>query len=168
VVTNRSEVPLYASLALSGRPAMGQGRAASHGLALDVTYTGPDGEPLDPALLEQGTDVTVTVALTNTGRRGRYDNVALSIPVPSGWEIHNGRLAGDAEEPGTFRNIRDDRVDFFFGLDEGETRTVRVRINAAYVGTFWMPMIHAEAMYDARIAAREPGRWVRVVAPGER
>jgi hypothetical protein len=37
-----------------------------------------------------------------------------------------------------------------------------VLLNATYKGTFYLPATTCEAMYDATINARQPGRWVIV------
>ena len=40
----------------------------------------------------------------------------------------------------------------------------RVYLNASYLGKFYMPALSCEAMYNASIAARQPGKWVSVVS----
>ena len=59
--------------------------------------------------------------------------------------------------------MRDDRVYTYFDLKAGETKTVEIAANAAYLGRFYLPMITVEAMYDATISARAKGQWVEVV-----
>ncbi len=166
-VRNRGDGVLYPRLVLSGLPVPGRERPSAQGMALEVAWEGADGTPMDPGRLPQGTDLTIRVTVTNTGGRGPYENVALTVPVASGWEIRNARLAGgETGVAGEHRDVRDDRVHLFFSLGEGEERTFEVRVNASYEGRFWLPVIQAEAMYDARINARLPGRWVEVVRPG--
>ena len=87
-------------------------------------------------------------------------NLALSVPLPSGWEIVNERLTtGAADEGYDHRDIRDDRVDFFFGLPAGRYRTFTVQLRAAYEGDFALPSVVCEAMYEPAVnAASASGR----------
>ncbi len=167
---NTGNTTLYPRLILSGLPPVGRETAASSGLTLDVAYLTPDDKPLDPSRLEQGTDFKVRVKVTNSGVRGDYQEVALSHVVASGWEIRNDRLdpsRARAAAAFEYQDVRDDRVYTYFDLKAGETKTVEIAANAAYLGRFYLPMITAEAMYDATISARAKGQWVEVVDPGK-
>jgi hypothetical protein len=169
VVRNTGSTTLYPRLILSGLPPVGRETAASSGLALDVEYLTPDDKPLDPARLEQGTDFKVRVKVTNTGVRGDYQQLALSHVVASGFEIRNDRLDPSrvrAASAFAYQDVRDDRVYTYFDLKAGETKTVELAANAAYLGRFYLPMITVEAMYDATISARAKGQWVEIVDPG--
>jgi hypothetical protein len=42
--------------------------------------------------------------------------------------------------------------------------TFRTRLNAAYLGRYYLPGLSAEAMYDASQQARLEGQWVEVVS----
>ncbi|MCG6924429.1 MAG: hypothetical protein LJF30_03830 [Acidobacteria bacterium] len=171
VVENRGETPLYPRLVLTGLPAVGREKAAANGLRLAVAYLTTDGDPLDPERLDQGTDFKAIVTVTSTGERGDYEQIALSHVVPSGWEIHNERLGAGGRRGATrfdYQDIRDDRVYTYFALKAGETKTVEVRLNASYLGRFYLPPVSVEAMYDATIGARVVGRWVEVVEAGSR
>ncbi len=170
VVRNTGSTTLYPRLILSGLPPVGRETAASNGLALDVAYLTPDDKPLDPARLEQGTDFKVRVKITNSGVRGDYQEVALSHVVASGWEIRNDRLEASRARAASafdYQDVRDDRVYSYFDLKAGETKTVEIAANAAYLGRFYLPMITVEAMYDATISARAKGQWVEIVDPGK-
>jgi hypothetical protein len=169
VVRNTGSATLYPRVVLSGLPPVGRETDAAHGLALQVEYLTPDDQPLDPSRLDQGTDLKLRVKVTNPGVRGDYRNVALSHLVPSGWEIRNDRLdpsRARAASAFDYQDVRDDRVYTYFDLKAGETKTVELAANAAYLGRFYLPMIAAEAMYDATLGARLKGRWVEVVEAG--
>jgi hypothetical protein len=75
----------------------------------------------------------------------------------------------DAVVPGqnnfTYQDIRDDRVNTFFDLSRGERRTFKVLLNASYAGTFYLPGVYCEAMYDNTVSALKKGREVSVVTP---
>jgi uncharacterized protein YfaS (alpha-2-macroglobulin family) len=170
VLRNTGAATLYPRLILSGLPPVGRETAASNGLSLDVQYLLPDGSPLDPTRLAQGTDFRAVVKVTNTGARGDYREVALSHVVASGWEIRNDRLDPSRQRATAafeYQDVRDDRVYTYFDLKAGETKMVEVALNASYLGRFYLPMVTVEAMYDATLNARAKGQWVEVVAPGQ-
>ena len=164
-VRNTSEVPLYVTLVTRGTPAAGDEEAASAGLEIGVLYTDPEGGAVDASELEQGTDLMATVTVRNESGRDLRD-LALEYRAPSGWEIHNARMDGDAG-PGDdrieYRDVRDDRVLTYFSLDEGEVLGLSMRFNAAYLGDYYLPAVSAEAMYDASVYGRIRGMGVRVV-----
>src|SRR5690606_16456707 len=93
-VVNTSGGPLFATLAVRGTPAAGGEGQTHSGLALRVSYSDSQGQPVDLAGLPQGADVIVDLAVENLTRLP-IDNIALTQIVPSGWEIHNDRLAAD-------------------------------------------------------------------------
>jgi len=39
----------------------------------------------------------------------------------------------------------------------------RIQLNAAYAGKYFLPAVACEAMYDNRIQASSPGKWVEVI-----
>lgn len=169
VVENRGEGMLYPRLIVSGIPRPGSETRASKGMRLKVKYLNADGESLNVIALEQGTDLKAEITVANTGTAEDYREVALSLLVPSGWEIHNPRLSpsdGTPEDAFTYRDIRDDRVHTYFDLKWRQSKTFTVHLTAAYEGAFYLPAVAAEAMYDAGIHARIPGRWVKVVRSG--
>ena len=59
------------------------------------------------------------------------------------------------EDGGSYdhKDIRDDRVNWFFGLPAGKMKTFTVQLRAAYEGTFALPAIVCEAMYQPSINA---------------
>ncbi len=155
---------------MSGLPAVGQESAASNGLTLDVSYTTPEGKPLDPSRLEQGTDLKVVAKVTNSGLRGRLEQVALSHVFPSGWEIRNERMELTRHRPAAgieYQDVRDDRVYTYFSLAAGATQTVEVLAHASYLGRFYLPQVSVEPMYDASLNARTRGQWIEVAEPGK-
>ncbi len=169
VLENTGATPLYPRIIMSGKPAQGKEVRAENGLRLSVHYFTPDNKPLNPAQLDQGTDFVAEVTVKNTGVRGKYDEIALTHIIPSGWEISGMRLGPDpvqTRQKDVYQDIRDDRVCTYFDLRQGESRTFRVYLNASYLGKFYLPMIEAETMYDATINARIPGQWITVVKPG--
>ena len=84
--------------------------------------------------------------------------MALNCLVPSGFEIINERLTGNATLPGAdYTDIRDDRFYVYFSLAQGQEKTFRFRCNAAFRGNFLLPAIQCSSMYDNSIQAVVPG-----------
>jgi len=107
------------------------------------------------------------INIKNPGKRGRYDNMALTEIFPSGWEILNTRMMNNDEafpsSPADYRDVRDDRVNTYFSLPEGKEVTYFVMLNAAYTGRYYLPATYCEAMYNTAISALQKGQWVEVV-----
>lgn len=165
-IVNTSGHTLYPRLILEGIPEMGEEKASSSNMSMIVRYVNMNGSPIDPATLNQGTNFKAIVKVTNTGNSGRYDEIALSHVVPSGWEIHNKRLdyGSIINNKIDYQDIRDDRVYTYFSLNQGETKRIELQLNSSYLGKFYLPMIYVETMYDATINARIPGKWITVSA----
>jgi hypothetical protein len=166
---NKGSNVLYARLILRGQPEAGQDPYAENNpevLSMKVLYTNRSGQLLNPDNLKQGTDFVATVSMTNPGKRGYYEQMALTQVFPSGWEIINTRLMGNdstmRSSPFTYRDVRDDRVYTYFNLEENKTVTYQVLLNAAYLGKYYLPAAAVEAMYDNTIHAFAPGKWVEV------
>jgi hypothetical protein len=45
----------------------------------------------------------------------------------------------------------------YFDLDSGAVKTIQIRVNKTYGGSYFRPAIHAYAMYDESVAALIPG-----------
>lgn len=169
--TNNSDGALYVSLATEGIPVTGDQSADAKNLRLDISYKTMSGKTLDPAKIEQGTDFIAEVTVTNPGTRGNLKEMALTQIFPSGWEIHNTRMdvgnSGVESSQATYQDIRDDRVYTYYNLRRNKTKTFRIKLNATYMGRFYLPTVSSDAMYDNAIYAHQPGKWVEVVAPGD-
>jgi uncharacterized protein YfaS (alpha-2-macroglobulin family) len=189
-LTNTSDRKLYLTTAVRAIARSGEEDASANGMSLDIRYTDADGNPVDVARLPQGIDLVAQVTVRNTSRRA-LDNLALTQMFPGGWEIRNDRLenaetSGDRSTgaaprtrfwwvPAEWRDrqrreaeytdIRDDRVLRYFSLNQDESIFFETRLNAAYLGRFYLPGGGVEAMYDANMHARQRGQWVEVVAP---
>ena len=62
-----------------------------------------------------------------------------------------------------YRDLRDDRIYYYFPLKKGEAKTFSLQANASYQGRYYQPAITAEAMYDGNIKATQKGRWLDIV-----
>lgn len=161
---------LFVRLVKQGIPKAGEETDKFSNLELLVNYKTLNGNPIDVANLEQGTDFMAEVSIKNPGVRGMYRNLALSQIFASGWEIRNQRLDNITYLKGdipTYQDIRDDRVYSYFDLGVGSVKTFKVLLNASYKGMFYLPGVSCEAMYDNSISAHVAGKWVNVRRQGE-
>jgi len=120
--------------------------------------------------LEQGTDFIAAVTVKTTANKRHLRDIALTQVFPSGWEILNERMleaSGQSftNSPSDYRDLRDDRIMTYFNLNGSATATFYVRLNAAYLGRFYLPANAVELMY-ASMNARTQGMWVEVVQTG--
>ncbi len=162
---------LFARLVIRARPEPGPVAARNENLQLQIRYLDQEGEPLAPASLIQGTDFLVEARVKHTGSLPfDYENLALEQIFPSGWEIIPSGMPGDrgTDSPSSsylYQEINDDRVRTYFDLRPGEEKVFMLRLNAAYLGRFYLPPSQAEAMYDGRIRASSASAWVEVIRP---
>ncbi|NOY26525.1 MAG: hypothetical protein GXP62_11685, partial [Oligoflexia bacterium] len=144
-----------------------------HGLKVRRQFIDAAGRSLDPTGLPLGTPIYVRVDVTNTGKRTQQ-NLALVDRLPAGWELENPRLSG-AERPAWTQdwdlwsaqhmNLRDDRVEIFGQLGPETTRTVVYALRAVTAGSFVLPPVQIQAMYDPDLWSRQAGGAVEVVGP---
>jgi hypothetical protein len=168
-LSNMGETSLYPRIIMEGIPKIGSEKAAQNNMTIKVLYRTLDGKNVISDQFEQGKDYVVEIKVQNTGTQGRYDEIALSHLLPSGFEIQNSRmneLSSINKEDFEYQDIRDDRVYTYFDLKQGEVKQFNLVVNASFIGNYYLPMVLVEAMYDATINARVPGRWIEVVSPG--
>lgn len=166
-VKNLSEKTLFATATVSGIPLPGEKVSINNSLEMSVKYYDMDGKTADVTRLSHGLDFYVKVAVHNPGTNGALQNVALSQVFPSGWEIINTRFvdlgAGLQSDKSDYTDFRDDRVDIFFGIKAGQTKSFVILLNAAYRGKYYMPVTRCAPMYDNKINAARGGGLVSVV-----
>lgn len=169
-VTVKGSGSLFARIVKQGIPKAGTEVDKFSNLELTVNYKTLNGNPIDVTNLEQGTDFMAEVTIKNPGVRGMYRNLALTQIFASGWEIRNQRLDNITYTKGdipTYQDIRDDRVYSYFDLGAGSVKTFKVLLNASYNGTYYLPGVNCEAMYDNSVTAHISGKWVTVKKQGE-
>jgi uncharacterized protein YfaS (alpha-2-macroglobulin family) len=161
---NEKDNRVYVRLVQSGKLPLGKELAVQSKLKVTTAFVDGNDTPIDSSKLIQGTEFVAKIRVSND-TRDYVDNVALSQIFPSGWEIVNTRFTeadGGTEGAARYTDIRDDRVNFYFALNKGETKTFTVRLNASYQGKYYLPGTQAEAMYDNTFYARNEGRWITV------
>jgi uncharacterized protein YfaS (alpha-2-macroglobulin family) len=165
--TNNKDNVVYVRVLNSGKLPLGQELVEQRGLSVSVEYKDLKGNKIDVSKLMQGQDFVATVSVSNL-KNDHVNDVALTQIFPSGWEIVNTRFTdfgSTTTSQARFTDIRDDRVNFYFDLNKkGKhgTKTFNVMLNASYLGTYYLPGIQAEAMYDNEYLVRTKGKWVTV------
>ncbi len=172
VIKNNGSNTLYLRLITSGQPLAGDSLKVNNNpaiLQMSISYLSQDGKAIDVNKLSQGTDFIAKVVIKNPGNRGWYQQMALTQIFPSGWEILNARMMeGESaykSSAATYQDIRDDRIYTYFNINQGETRTYFVQLNASYLGRFFLPGVFCEAMYDNNISAGVNGKWIEIIQP---
>ena len=165
LIENQSGNPVYASLSMKGIPSPSDQVKVEKGLLMNISYFTSDMRPVDPGDLDQGTGIIMVAKITNSSF-SKVNNIALTCMVPSGWEIQNTRLFENVsaikESSFDYRDIRDDRVNTYFSLLRGETKSFVMILNASYKGEYNQPSIWCEAMYNPNFYSRHPGNRVKV------
>jgi hypothetical protein len=166
-VVNKGKGILYARLINRGKPEVGQEKEEQENLMTDVVYRSEAGDIIDPTNLKQGTDFFMEVTIKNAGTAGPLQNIALINYVPSGWEIHNARMDDNEalfkNSAYDYQDIRDDRIFTYFDLRANESKKFVFSLNASYSGSYYLPGVNAEAMYDNSAYSRKKGVWIKVV-----
>jgi uncharacterized protein YfaS (alpha-2-macroglobulin family) len=158
---------VYVRVLNSGKLPLGEELTEQRGLSVSVQYKDIKGNNIDVSKLQQGQDFVATVSVSNL-KNENVNDVALTQIFPSGWEIVNTRFTdfGDSTtSQARYTDIRDDRVNFYFDLNKKgkyDTKTFNVMLNASYLGTYYLPGIQAEAMYDNEYLVRTKGQWITV------
>jgi len=159
---NLSAGDLFVTIIQKGVPLRVDIPARQNGLKLDMAYISSEGKPIDVSNIQKGTDFTAVVRVKNTGF-AEVDNLALTQVFPSGWEIINERLfGGEAGSQYTYRDIRDDRMLTYFSLKMNEEKQFKVKLNATYSGSYFLPPVLCEAMYNNSVTANNSGMKVEV------
>ncbi len=163
-ITNEKENVVYLRLVQSGKLPLGEELATHSKLAVTTAFVDGNGKQIDISELKQGEEFVAKIRVSNDSR-DYVNNVALTQIFPSGWEIVNTRFAdvdGSTDSNARYTDIRDDRVNFYFDISKGSTKTFTVRLNASYLGNYYLPGTQVEAMYDNTYYARNQGQWVDV------
>lgn len=155
-ITNQGEGALNAEIITRTQPCNDTLPALSRGLRMDIKYVDLKGQPIhDISHIRQGSDFIAAITINNLSATQAYDRLALTQILPSGWEVQ-GEVPGigNPQAGYDYRDIRDDRVLTYFGLRAGEQKHFEIRLQATYAGTFILPALQCEDMYDTSIMAR--------------
>jgi uncharacterized protein YfaS (alpha-2-macroglobulin family) len=177
-VPSKGEGKLWLILVSQGVPTDGSARYGSEGLTLSRRWLAADGAALagGGATVDAALGDLAYVELTVRNTSGaRLNNLALVDRLPAGWEIENPRLGRSDATPewvdtealweADHMDLRDDRIEVFGHLDNGEERKVMYAVRAVTAGRFAVPSAEVEAMYDPRYWARVRGGSLEVAGP---
>ena len=165
VVKNNQNNVIYATLTQSGKLPVGEELAQEAKLNLTVKYINATGKSINVGELRQGTELQAQVTVFNS-TNDSYENLALTQIVPSGWEIVNTSYIDETtsnSNKADYVDTRDDRTNFYFGLGAKKSKTFTVKLNASFLGDYYLPGAQVEAMYDNTSYARNKGQWIKVV-----
>lgn len=164
VLQNHKNNTLFVRVINSGILPVGKEKVMQNNVRATVTFKDRKGNVVPVNRLQQGTELIAEVVLTNL--KSEYvPNIALTQILPSGFEIVNTRytdFGAATDNIADYIDIRDDRANYYFGLKAKETRTFRMLINASYLGTYYLPGVQCEAMYDNSFVARTSGQWLQI------
>ncbi|MEJ2054192.1 MAG: alpha-2-macroglobulin family protein, partial [Calditrichaceae bacterium] len=163
----------FAIVNWSGLPLEYLGENEEQNLKLNVEWLDEDGMKMNPADVTQGQTFWAHFKVAQLpGYNKRIEEIALVQVLPSGWEIDNTRLSGEAK-PGWMKkmrlgreeylDIRDDRIMWFFDLSSYRDKLdFVVKLNAVTAGEFILPPTLVEAMYNNSYRASKAGQKVIV------
>jgi uncharacterized protein YfaS (alpha-2-macroglobulin family) len=164
LVKNNQNNVIYATLTQSGKLPVGQELSQQEKLSIKVNYLDAVGKSINVSELRQGTELQAQITVYNTTNDG-YENLALTQIIPSGWEIVNTSYVDGANNTSSadYIDTRDDRTNFYFGLGAKKSKTFTIKLNASFLGNYYLPGTQVEAMYDNTSYARNKGEWIKVV-----
>jgi hypothetical protein len=163
--TNNKDSKLYVRLIQSGKPPLGQSFAEQKNLNLNISYEDANGKTMDINSVRQGTEINAVISIGNLSQTN-LENVALQYLLPSGWEMVDTSFTDYSSGGYTEANyvdIRDNEVRFYMDLDATQSKTFELKINASYLGEYFLPGSQAETMYSDDYFARTKDKKVEVV-----
>jgi len=146
----------YFTLRSRGIPTDASFKPASAGVKVSRVYLTRSGAPITN--VSQGDLLVVKVEAQSLS--GRVENVVIENLLPAGLEIENARLSTTEALPWVetspqpdYVDLRDDRVLFFLTLPENDKVVFHTLVRAVTPGTFRVPPVQVEAMYEPAIRA---------------
>jgi len=106
------------------------------------------------------------------GQNQSVDNVVVTDLVPAGFEIENPRLSASGSMTWTAKNpvnvqyldIRDDRLLLFTKLESNSTKEYNYMLRVVNQGSYNLPVISAEAMYNPNFRSYNGSAMVQVTS----
>ena len=162
-VTNKSDGLVYATIYTKYMTPEYNYKEEGNGYNMTVKYFDKNGKAIDVASLNRNTDFKAEITVKNTYTAYPITDNALTYCVPAGWEIINDRMLNNFSDNGCSHiDVRDDRVYFFFDLDPSESKTFKVNLTATYKGSYTIPSVTVEDMYNSDIFYNIPAKNVVV------
>lgn len=113
--------------------------------------------------LKVGESALVRLSVRNVSADA-LNHIAVLDLMPGSFELEpNGLRPGRGTIPGAdYVDVREDRNVFFCSLGKGEVKTFAYRIKPIAAGSYVIPPVFAESMYDRGIKGRDGGGQVNV------
>lgn len=156
-VLNKTENPFYTILTIEGiKPGTGFTRYAQ-GIEIRRVFYDERGNLLyneDLQNLKQGQDLYAKISIIS---QSRYDNIAIIDRVGAGFEIENPRITHQVlpawiDQNNLFKpdhiDIKDHQIGFFGSINPGMQISIFYKVRALTKGSFMIPPVTVEAMYD--------------------
>lgn len=163
-VRNLSTIPIYVQSISKGILPLASEKSYESKLKMTLYYQNSLGLPVEWKSIKQTENLVAVIQITNHSNEV-LNRLALTYAVPSGWEILNDRLNETSTSNSgmyDYKDIRDDKVMFYFSLYPMQSKTFKVPVNASFAGRFYHPMIVCEEMYHYDVRAQIKGEWVEV------
>jgi len=164
-IKNQSNFPIYIQLIQKAVPPISKEISFEKGLHINLQYQANNSTLLDLNNLYQTTDMYAIIQVSKTTTT-YLQHLALTYTIPSGWEILNDHMLATATNESTnmyeYKDIRDDKVMYYFGLAPRQTKTFKIPVNATFAGKFYHPAVFCESMYNNDINAQLKGQWIEV------
>lgn len=161
-VRNTGDVPVHRVVSVSGVPKSNQ-PAVSNGLEVTRTFHTLDGNEADLTNVTQNDLMVAVVEVSNVS--GTEGQVLVVDLLPAGFEIENSRLAHARTTEGMswvpeltdpdHMEFRDDRFVAAFTLAKDAGATTAYLVRAVTPGTYGLPAVLAEDMYQPQYNARQ-------------
>jgi uncharacterized protein YfaS (alpha-2-macroglobulin family) len=169
---NTGKDPIYYHLLAEGTQLVSKKEIVSKGLSVSREYRDEKGNQVNLGSVTQGQLVVVTLRIKCAKQ---LDNLVIVDLLPAGFEVDNPRLASRGKlgfDPAcnfspAAMDFRDDRV-LLFSEEIGGEQAFSYSVRAVTPGSFQVPGLLAEAMYDPEIYARTNTGEVLVVAPAQK
>jgi alpha-2-macroglobulin len=159
-IINTGALPLYINLEMSGLPLQPRTTPIAEGLNIKRTYLHEAGKPVQENRFAHRDQYIVELSIKP---KRDLENLLIVDLLPAGFEVANPRLEPDIQPPDNQNEnnnsntiftpahleVRDDRVAIAVDkLQIGKTYTFRYLVRAVTPGTFQLPALHAECMYQ--------------------
>jgi len=135
-------------------------RPESNGIEVKREFLSREGSPVSLDDVVQGDLIVIKTEIRSVA--GNMENVVLQNLLASGLEVENPRLSsterlpfmvGSNPDP-SFLDLRDDRILVFLDLPDKRWQTIYTLVRAVTPGSFRLPPVQAEAMYNPALMAR--------------
>lgn len=161
-VNNTGKSILYVNVVSQGASATPITAAQNNGLKLDIQYVDASNRPVNILQLPQGTEFKAIISVSNISAEPQT-RLALTQTLPSGWEFI--KLKQNEETSSAtydYKNVRDASASFYFDLARNEKKTFTLTLHASFAGTYYMPPVLCENMYNRKVIAYTAGKTVNV------